>query len=599
MHRFAFACGLLVMLWTRAADSCGGFFCSQVPVDQGGENIVFSVDGGTVTAHIQIRYVGEAEDFAWILPLPTEPDAPEVSTDLLFLNLNQATAPRFSVNWHDDQDCVYFSSGGAEAQADSSGGEGEEVAEPPAVKVEFQGAVGPYEAVVITSDDAGAVTTWLADNGYDLPPETTDLLGPYVAADYHFVALRLQNDLDVGDIVPIKVRFAWDRPCVPLRLTAIAATEDMWVRMWVFGEARSIPLNYRHVLIDEAKVDWFSGGANYAQVVTDAADEAEGRAFVTEFAGRTAELEATWGGNLFYTEGQFDLVALAAIDDPAAFVDELLYQGFPSTPQTQQLLRTHIPMPQALVDKGVLEADFYNSLRYWQEQGFLDGLDFDPVAFAADLELLIVAPLQDAQALVDGQPYLTRLFTTISPDEMTEDPMFGLGADLPDVASLHEADIYTQCQGGTLQGFRIVLADGRIILVDADDDTRNWTYDDPSATVTVPVDSNAPLGTMARLRADLPGSESAEQLYEDRQGARVYDHGAAIDDILARHNNAVDEGCSCALGAQRTGRGPWGLLGVLALLATGSRMRRRRRNSRPAVVSSLAVYAAPRRAIND
>ena len=49
------------------ARACGGFFCSQVPVDQSGENIVFAVDGTTVTAYIQISYVGAAEQFAWIL----------------------------------------------------------------------------------------------------------------------------------------------------------------------------------------------------------------------------------------------------------------------------------------------------------------------------------------------------------------------------------------------------------------------------------------------------------------------------------------------------------------------------------------------------
>ena len=574
MRFSAIICGLILVLEAGPTDACGGFFCSQVPVDQSGENIVFSVEGGTVTAHIQIRYVGAAEQFAWILPLPSEPAAPEVSTDLLFVNLGFATQPIFQPRWNYDgcqQGRGYDGDvlAGAEDDAASEGdGEG-----PPSVEVEFQGAVGPYDAVVLTSDDAQAVQDWLTTNGYDLPPETAQLITPYVESDFHFVALKLQNDRQAGDIVPVKVTFPWDRPCVPLRLTSIAATEDMWVRMWVFSDQRSIPLNYRHVLIDEAKIDWPSYGANYTQVVTDAANEAEGRAFVTEFAGPTSEVRNVWG-DLFSTD-QYHLDTLALIDDPAAFVNELLAQGFPATPQMQGLLRTHIPMPQALIDQGVSEQEFYNSLSYWQDMGALSGFDFDPVAFAADLETLIVVPLMEAQQMMD-LPYLTRMFTTMSPDEMTEDPMFGVSADLDDVSNVHEADIFVYCDK-TFMLYQVVLPDGRTIWVDADDATGSWTYDE-NGNLIVPEDDEAEMGSMARLRADLPGSDQAQQLYEDRQAVTSYDNRPVIAEVLAAHNEAVlggtpfeEDGCACALASSPSRTPVWGTLLLLGLL-----LRRRR-----------------------
>ena len=61
---------------TPAADACGGFFCNRTdPVDQSGEDILFSVDkdSDTTTAHIQIAYEGAAEDFAWIVPVAHAP----------------------------------------------------------------------------------------------------------------------------------------------------------------------------------------------------------------------------------------------------------------------------------------------------------------------------------------------------------------------------------------------------------------------------------------------------------------------------------------------------------------------------------------------
>jgi len=49
---------------SRDAHACGGFFCRQVPVDQTGEQIIFSVAPNHVTAHIQINYSGSASEFA-------------------------------------------------------------------------------------------------------------------------------------------------------------------------------------------------------------------------------------------------------------------------------------------------------------------------------------------------------------------------------------------------------------------------------------------------------------------------------------------------------------------------------------------------------
>ena len=77
------------------ASACGGFFCSNQPIDQSGENIVFSVEeDGAIEAHVQILYQGAAEQFAWILPTPSAPSI-SVGTDALFRDLDQATRPVF------------------------------------------------------------------------------------------------------------------------------------------------------------------------------------------------------------------------------------------------------------------------------------------------------------------------------------------------------------------------------------------------------------------------------------------------------------------------------------------------------------------------
>src|SRR5690606_29011689 len=115
---------------------------------------------------------------------------------------------------------------------------------------------------------------------------------------------------------------------VPLVLTQIAAVPDMPVQLFLLAEHRVVPTNWMHVVINQKKIDWLNFGSNYGDVVTQAVDEAAGHGFVTEYAGSSAILD-----NALYREGQFDLQAIAAIDDPSDMLDALLNQGLPRDAQ--------------------------------------------------------------------------------------------------------------------------------------------------------------------------------------------------------------------------------------------------------------------------
>lgn len=528
-----------VLLSISEAQACGGFFCNQQPVDQTGEQIVFSMnESGHVTATIRINYAGTAEDFAWVVPVPAEPGPPEVGSDEIFRALQTRLRSSFYLEWNSEGSCYgddYWGYGKAEASADVGEGEGEGE-----VEVSFRGAVGPYDAAVINSDDATALRTWLIDNGYDVPDAAAALIDPYVKQGDWFVALKLLSDRDVGDLQPIVLNFAFDRPCVPLRLTAIAALENMDVRLWVLGDARAIPTNYRHVLIDEAKIDWLCGGSNYQDVVTDAANETGGQAFVTEYAGPSDVMAGT-----LYWEGRFDLDTLATRIDPYDFLYEVMVaQFFPSNDQMLAVLMEHIPPPE-----GWEATSFYNSvLDDYELRKYLDTLKFDAVAATADLSERVVQPLISGQEQLDASPYLTQLFTTISPDEMTLDPEFSFNTDLPDVDNSHRATLNVQC-GEKGDYYEIALADGRKI----------WMG--PEEYGCVAPSEDAALGSLSRLLADLPGSEAAENLPEGSgKPEPVYSNAQAIDDILERHNAAV-VGAAAVFGSEGKGTPGDGLFG--------------------------------------
>ncbi|AKJ04118.1 uncharacterized protein (TIGR03382 family)/MYXO-CTERM domain-containing protein [Archangium gephyra] len=462
--RHAVVFGALVaigVLSAPRAEACGGFFCSQAPIDQAGERIVFGVNGSSIEAHIQIQYQGEAKKFAWVVPVQAKPTL-SVGSAQLFTYLDMVTQPRFQLQW--DQSCQPLFPPGTvfsppAAEADSGGGQDG------GVVVVSREDVGPYDAATLTADDAVALREWLTTNGYDIPEAAGEALTPYVGNGYYFVALKLQQDKDVGDLRPIVLKSESNRPCVPIRLTAIAARPDMPIIAYVLAQKRAIPMNYRHVLINPTRVDWLGGGRNYPMVATAAVDEAGGRAFLTEFAGSSTSFAQGFAQN--FGRG-YNTAALSAFPHPVDFTQQMLYQGFLGDSVVQGLLRKYIPMPASLVSQGVPESQFYNFM--WNYRSAIDSDPgrpaFDAQGFAQALETQVVEPLKGATALLNAHPYLTRLYTTMSAQEMTVDPDFDFNSDAPDVSNVFTAKAhYESCQTDFSQReVRIELPDGRFFF---------------------------------------------------------------------------------------------------------------------------------------
>ncbi|MFT7582932.1 MAG: MYXO-CTERM domain-containing protein [Myxococcota bacterium] len=453
----------LMLAATTPAQACGGFFCSQTPIDQMGEQIIFGVGDNSITAQIMISYTGEAEDFSWILPVATQPTL-TVGSQAAFQTVASRTQPYFYLNWdYGNNQCGGWQFA-PELASDADGGAGGNV------EVIAEEEVGPFATTIIAANDTQALVTWLNDNGYDQPPESTPLIDHYVQQGMLFVALKLKRGEPVGAIQPIQLEFEEADPCVPLVLTQIAAVDDMPIQLYLLAEHRMVPTNWMHVVINQKKIDWINYGQNYTDVVTQAVNEARGHAFVTEYAGPSNILE-----NALYNEGRYDLEALGATTDPARFVQMLLNQGFPRDATMQGLLRKYIPMPQSLIDQGVEERSFYNNLDSYAEA--LAELDFDAPAFVTELEERVIAPLRSAQELFDSKPYMTRLFTTVSPNEMNRDPLFAENADLGEVDNQHTADAMAVCNEddpNIIDRVIITLEDGDVFELEGPFDNSYW-----------------------------------------------------------------------------------------------------------------------------
>ena len=477
----AFACALSLTALPTTALACGGFFCFTQPVDQSAERVLYVQDGDKIAVHIQISYTGKDEQFSWILPLPSAPTL-GIGSDSIFQILEQETAPRFTLQWNNTNNCYGYQPC-YRMDATGAGGGGPPNKNGGGVEVLDQGNVGPYDYVTLKSGSASELIEWLNKNKYVQPAESEPLIKSYVDKKHVFLALKLAKDSDAGDIAPIVVKLDESSPCLPIRLTKIAAQPDMPIVAWTLGPHRGVPKNFLHVVINEATLDWMKPGANYKTVVSKAVDQASGHAFTTEYAKKTDAWKRKFSSDTWKT-GANSVAELAKQPSSSASLQMLLQGGYPRTTQTQNLIKKHVPKPAKY--KDVKDQEFYNCLSssgntsspcsdYKAE---VAKQTWNAQAFADDVQKNIVEPLVGMDDDIKGHAWMTRLYTTVDPQEMDKDPIFAFNKDLPAVDNQHTAKADPICEGAEKQAkkAKLTFADGHVVTLDIPKDD-NCTYD--------------------------------------------------------------------------------------------------------------------------
>lgn len=497
----------------READACGGTLCdtgpNAMPVDQTGENILFIIDQGKVEVHIQIQYDPDtnAQKFAWLIPLPAVPDF-SIGSELLFRELLRATVPSYGLQDNfdfcgGDTDGGSFTGAGFTGDGTTSGGGGTDTGVD-VVKIE---TVGAFEIVVLAGMSADDIMNWLGANGYQQDPNAKPILQEYLDEGNVIVAFKLNHGEGLKSIHPIILNFPEAEGCVPIRLTRIAAVDDMDIRVFALGDGRAIPTNYRHVLVNPLKIDWLNFGANYKEVVSMAVDAfmAEGHAFVTEFAGSSDILQIP----AFYSPA-WDETAFVNLS-PVSVIDVLNAQGVTDCtspffcqynhPLVEGLLAKYLPVPM-----GIPPEEFYSCLSCYEAM-------IDPVAwgngasFAKDFLTRIIEPAEHARAIVEAWPTLTRMYTTISPNEMTEDPLFLYNPELPDVPNIRIAQRDISCDDHAV----VTLPDGRVV---------HMKFGDP----------------WPKFQDEMPWEEDVDQMVMDGAPQPLVDNTPLIDQLLGEWN---------------------------------------------------------------
>ncbi len=508
------------LLWVvapRPAEACGGLFCNNSTgqrVDQAAERILFTKEAdGTVWATIEIRYEGRADRFAWLLPVEGEPEVHLGATRTLDV-LQRSTDPTFFVNTNLDSSCLVGGDRGggcacaqtevyAAAPYDEGDGGGRD---PDPVDVLRRERLGPYDYVLLSvaddaSDPAAEAVRWLRDNGFDVYDDQAATLRPYLMSGQNLLAFRLAKDSDTGSIRPLRIEFGRGLPGIPIRPTAVAANDDMPILVFVLGRERAVPANYALVELNDALIDWLNPQRNYMAVVSAAVDEAGGQGFVTEYAGPSAvSTGQILDGESARRIERFREAARAG-SDPASLLAQLIsdfcgWEGF------EEVLRLHTEWsPDRIETLSSCAASPGFSIE--------DAVpsSFDVGGFLETVEQQIFEPVEAGEAMVQRHAYLTRMITTMSPEEMTLDPMFDFTTELGDVPNQHTMVRQVVCfddggeiwQGTTEAGFTLLA-----------EDRSQWPYDDPLEA-----------GIPAALRIWRAGPEGARLVEDNRETIRA------------------------------------------------------------------------------
>ncbi|MFG0293696.1 MAG: DUF2330 domain-containing protein [Phycisphaerales bacterium JB050] len=272
MARFApIALMLAVMLSCLAfatpdAKADGKVFLSIVTDTGSGSTMprqraIIAYKDGEQRLAIDTAFTGAGEEFAWLVPLPSEPEILP-ATKGMFDAAAMVTAPRVSGRgasldamvpvivilpvtllaiWFRARRLVPLalillnlvllflwipllggSTGGAAVSLD----------------VLQQETVGLYDTAVLGGTNSDAVTNWLSVNGFAVPEGAESVMQDYLDRGWVFAAAKLRGDAKDGNerrAHPLQFRFAVEQPIYPMALTAVG-NDAIALELFVFAD---------------------------------------------------------------------------------------------------------------------------------------------------------------------------------------------------------------------------------------------------------------------------------------------------------------------------------------------------------------------------
>jgi hypothetical protein len=219
---------------------------------------------GTERLVIETRFTGAGTNFAWVVPLPSQPVIEEATTGLfptlqyLFRPEIVHEVPRYYIGILLALGFVYLLRLAAKSvwnafviailiivpaillipalSAAKRAGMGS-VTSSQAVSILDRKLVGIFETTTIAAHDATALQVWLSENGFAVPTNAEPVIASYVKDGWVFVATKVRRDKPDNETStphPLSFTFKTDKPVYPMRLTGVD-NGPLSIELYVFG----------------------------------------------------------------------------------------------------------------------------------------------------------------------------------------------------------------------------------------------------------------------------------------------------------------------------------------------------------------------------
>jgi len=176
-----------------------------------GQKAAIFHDGKTETLVLQTSFYGDAKDFAYIVPTPSQPQVSKVSDDI-FSNLETLTQ-----GFYGEQVPMTVT---ADLKSESAGG----------VSVVEEKQVGIYDVKVLSATDSNALFNWLKENNFTYPESKKYILDDYIQNKWFFTTAKITTEaltedvyskLKMGKLSPLKLVFQTNNIVYPLKISAV------------------------------------------------------------------------------------------------------------------------------------------------------------------------------------------------------------------------------------------------------------------------------------------------------------------------------------------------------------------------------------------
>jgi hypothetical protein len=213
---------VLVVVSVSAAYACGSLVGPNGAVNLVRTSTLAAWHDGVEHYVTNFEFKSDQTSFGSIIPLPAEPTKVERGGDWTLQRLQREVSPARRA----------LTTGVAEA------------ASPAGVEVLHQTRIDSLD-VTILRGGGQAVTDWAAQQGFDLTPDTPDVLEFYAHRSPYFMAAKfdasaaVDQGLNSWDGIPVHLTIPVDRPWVPLRILATGkpATEPVQADVFLLTDA--------------------------------------------------------------------------------------------------------------------------------------------------------------------------------------------------------------------------------------------------------------------------------------------------------------------------------------------------------------------------